>query len=186
MAQTSGSRYLCDVVSYLFKNTFMTNTKSKCCNADTYMEDELLSMESREYAVFLACGKCKKPCSTSPSCTTCYDKGYYSVMSGGAIALPDFIGDKPFSIPATIEHKPCPKCKKPNNTIVQEVWPEGSKPNIEEKAKCEDLDEAYIYGFKKAQEMCAKLVQEFFDEGEQIISQEDVDLLREKILNQNP
>lgn len=36
--------------------------KSKCCNAETSMDSDVISLESRELAVFNACSQCSQPC----------------------------------------------------------------------------------------------------------------------------
>ena len=46
-----------------------------------------------------------------PKCLYCYDKGYYSVATGGTVAGGDFIGDKPYKVPLKIVKHPCLKCR---------------------------------------------------------------------------
>lgn len=50
---------------------------------------------------------------SNPKCKYCYDKGYYSVATGGSYAAGDFIGDKDYKVPIKIEQRRCSKCNLP-------------------------------------------------------------------------
>ena len=54
-------------------------------------------------------------------CTYCDDKGYASVATGGNIVHGDFVGDPNYSIPLTIEKRPCRKCQPPKYCICDPV-----------------------------------------------------------------
>lgn len=73
---------------------------------------------------------------TKPKCTACYDKGYYSIFTGGDIVSgPRGI----FKTPQRIEKHPCPKCGgwklKRTENVLEDVMLNGVSLRGEERAR---------------------------------------------------
>jgi hypothetical protein len=62
-----------------------------------------------------------------PKCTLCYDKGFFTTLTGGGTCFDDFIGGKTYRIPVVIEKRYC-KCASGTNNMPNAKPADGNGP----------------------------------------------------------